>query len=133
MLCISKYTQSRIAYILADTTYFTEDLMATHSLVPTPQSIRFLEDRRQTATDINHRLLSTPAMTNSERKEANYHLRHLYSPWTTSPNMPYQGIPQPTDGCQCTVCGGPCDTYHIIECKERTLTLSHYANGANFT
>ncbi|KAJ4444009.1 hypothetical protein ANN_05798 [Periplaneta americana] len=112
-------------------------MMATHSLVPTPQSIRFLEYRRQKATDINHRLLSTPAMTNSEWKEANYHLRHLYTR-VAAHGLHHRicltkGYHSPTDGCQCTICGGPCDTYHIIECKERTLTLSHYANDANFT
>ena len=38
MLCVSKYTPNRITYILADTTFFIEDLMTANNLVPTPQT-----------------------------------------------------------------------------------------------
>ena len=38
----------------------------------------------------------------------------------------------PNERRQCTLCGGLCNTYHIIECTRRTLTLSHYANDTNF-
>jgi hypothetical protein len=53
MLCISKYTRNRITYILANTTFFIEDLMVAHNLTLTSQSIRFLEDRRQKTRDID--------------------------------------------------------------------------------
>ena len=36
MLSVSKYTPNRITYNLADTTFFIEDLMAAHNLVPNP-------------------------------------------------------------------------------------------------
>ena len=78
MPCVSKYTPHRITYILANTTFFIEDLIAVHNLAPTLQSIRFLEDRRHKARDIDHGFLNTPVMTNSEWKEANYLLHHLY-------------------------------------------------------
>ena len=45
MLCVSKYTPNRIIYILANTTFVIEDLMAAHNLVPTLQSTIFLETR----------------------------------------------------------------------------------------
>jgi hypothetical protein len=47
MQCVSKYTSNKITYILANTTFFIEDLIAVHNLVLTLQSTRFLEDRRQ--------------------------------------------------------------------------------------
>ena len=53
--------------------------MAAHNLIPTLQSTRFLEDRRQKSRNIDQELLNTPAMTSSEWKEANYLLRHLYT------------------------------------------------------
>ena len=53
MLCVSKYTPNRITYILANTAFFIEDLMAAHNLVPTPQSTRFLEDRRQKSRNVD--------------------------------------------------------------------------------
>ena len=53
--------------------------MAAHNLAPTPQSMILLEDRRQKVRDIDHGLLNTPEMTNSEWKEANYLLRYLYT------------------------------------------------------
>jgi hypothetical protein len=79
MLCVSKCTPNRITYILADTSFFIEDLMAAHNLVPALQSTRFLEDRRQKSRNVHQGLLNTPAMTSSEWKEANYLLRHLYT------------------------------------------------------
>ena len=66
MLCVSKYTPNRITYILADTTFFIEDLMAAHNLVPTLQSTRFLEDRRQKSRTVDQGPLNAPAMRSSE-------------------------------------------------------------------
>jgi hypothetical protein len=49
--------------------FFIEDVMAAHNLVPTLQSTRFLEDRRQKSRNVGQGLLNTPAMTSSEWKE----------------------------------------------------------------
>jgi hypothetical protein len=68
MLCVSKYTPNRITYILANTTFFIEDLMAAHNLIPTLQSTRFLDDRMQKSRNVDQGLLNTPAMTSSEWK-----------------------------------------------------------------
>ena len=51
----------------------------THNLLPTLQSTRFLEDRRQKSRNVDQGLLNTPAMTGSEWKEANNLLGHLYT------------------------------------------------------
>jgi hypothetical protein len=72
-----KRQPNRITYILADTTFFEEDMKAAHNLVPTLQSTRFLEDRRQTSRNVDQGLFNTPAMTNSEWKEANYLYRRV--------------------------------------------------------
>ena len=61
MLCLSKYTPNRITYILADETLFIVDLMTPHNLVPTLQSTRFLEDRRQKSRNVDQGLLCTHA------------------------------------------------------------------------
>jgi hypothetical protein len=136
MLWVSKYTPNRITYILANTAFFIEDLMAAHNLVPTLQSTRFLKDRRQKSRIIDQGLLNTPAMTSSEWKEANYLLRHLYM-GVAAQGLHHRicatkGFHSPNERCQCTLCGGLCLTYPIIECTRRTLTLSHYANDTNF-
>ena len=131
MLCVSKYTPTRIKYILANTTFFIEDMMAAHHLVPTLQSTRFLEDRRQKSRNIDQGLLNTPAMTSSEWKEANYLLHHLYTR-VAAHGQHHQGIPQPQRTMQCTLCGGLCNMYHIIKCIRRMLTLSYYADDTNF-
>ena len=52
-LCVSNYTPNRITYILANTTFFIEDMMAAHNLVPTLQSTRFLEGRRLKSSNID--------------------------------------------------------------------------------
>ena len=129
MLCVSKYTPNRITYILADTTFFIEDLMEAHNLVPTSQKTRLLEDRSQKSRNVHQELLNTPAMTSSEWKEANYLLRHLYAR-VAAHGLHHRicetkGFHSPNEGCQCTLCGGLCSMYHIVECTRRTLTLSY--------
>ena len=127
---------NRITYILADTTFFMEDLMAAHNLVPTPQYTRFLEDRRQKSRNVHQGLLNTPAMTSNELKEANYLLRHLYTR-VAAHGLHHRvcetkGFHSPNEGCQCTLCGGLCSMYHIVECTSRTVTLSYYADDTTF-
>ena len=75
-------------------------------------------------------------MTISEWEEANYLLRHLYTR-VAAHRLNHRmcatkGFHSPNEGWQCTLCGGPCNTYHIIECTRRTSTLSHRANDTNF-
>ena len=72
----------------------------------------------------------------SEWNEANYLLRHLYTR-VAAHGLHRQicaakGFHSPNEGCQCTLCGGLCSMYHIIDCKRRTLTLSYYADDTNF-
>ena len=128
--------RNRITYILADTTFFIEDLMTAHNLVPTLQNTRFLEDRRQRSRNLDQGLLNTPEMTSSKWKEVNYLLCHLYTRvavdglhhWMCTTKE----FHSPNEQFQCTLWGGLCTMYHIIECKRRTLTLSYYADDTNF-
>ena len=136
MLCLSKYTLNRITYVLTNTALFIEDLMAAHNLVPTMQSIKFLEDRRHKSRNMYHGLLNSPAMANNEWKEANYLLRHLYTRVAVHGLhhriCATKGFHSPNKRCQWTLSGGLCNTYHIIECKKGTLALSQYANDKNY-
>jgi hypothetical protein len=107
--------------------------MAAHNLVPTLQNTRFLEDRRQKSRNIDQGLLNTPAMTSNEWKEANYFLRHLYTK-VAAHGLHHRicatkAFHSPSKRCQCTLCGGLCNMYHIIKCTTRTLTLSYYTNS----
>ena len=74
-------------------------------------------------------------MTSSEWKEANYLLRHLFTR-VAAHGLHHRmcatkGSHSPNEGCQCTLCGGLCNIYHIIKCT-RTLTLSHYVDDTSF-
>jgi hypothetical protein len=108
MLCVSKYTTNRITYILTDTSFFVEDLMTAHNLVPTLQSTRFLEDRSQKSRNVDHGLLNTHAITSSEWKETNYLLRHLCIRVAAHGShhriCATKGFHSPNERCQCTLC-----------------------------
>ena len=63
-------------------------------------------------------------------------LRHLYTR-VAAQGLHHRicatkGFHGPSYGCQCTLCGGLCNMYHIIKCTRRTLTLSHDADDTNF-
>ena len=93
-------------------------------------------DRRQKSRNVHQGLLNTPAMTSSEWKEAKYLLRHLYTS-VAAHGLHHRicvskGFHSPNERCQCTLCGGLCNLYHIIECTRRTLTLSYNSDDTNF-
>ena len=103
------YVIKQHTYTLAYTTFFIEDLMTAHNLVPTLQSTRILEDRRQKSRNEDQGLLDTPAITSSEWKETNYQLRHLYTR-VAAHGLHHRigatkGFHSPNEGCQCTLCG----------------------------
>ena len=97
-LFVSKYTPNRITYILANAKFFIEDLMAAHNLVPTLQSTRFLEDRRQKSRNIDqglqHSCNDKQWMERSQLPVASP-VDESGSPQTTPPDTSNQGIPQP--------------------------------------
>ena len=99
----------------------------SHNQVPTLQSTRFLEDRRHKSRNIKKGLLNTPAMNNSECKEVNYLLRHLYTRVAAQGRHHWifttKGFHSPNKRCQCTLCGGLCNTYHIIESTKDIGTI----------
>ena len=120
MLCVSKCTPNRITYILADTSFFIEDLMAAHNLVPTPQSTRFLEQEAEskkcTPRTSQHSCNDKQRMEWSQLPAAPP-VHESCSPRITPPYMRNQGIPQP----QQRMPMHPMQrTVHIVECTRRT-------------
>jgi hypothetical protein len=100
------------------------------------RKISLPKEDKKNRCNVDQWLLSTPAMTTSEWKEANCLQRHL-STRVTAHGLHHRicatkGFHSPNKGCQCTLCGKLCKMYHIIDCTRRTLTLSYYADDTNF-
>ena len=80
-----------------------------------PQTIRFLEDKAESKR--YRPWISQHSRDEKERMERSQlpvalPVHESGSPRTIPPDMLNQGIPQPNERCQCTLCG--CNTYNII-------------------
>lgn len=135
-LCVSKFTQNRLVYLLVDSECFIADLIKTRGLTSTPASDRFLTEREEKAADVEPDFFRTPAMTSDQWKTTNFELRHLFTR-TAVHGFHHRicrlrGRHDISQQCQCILCGLFCSLYHLLDCEKRTLPLSFYANEENF-
>ncbi|KAJ4437583.1 hypothetical protein ANN_17728 [Periplaneta americana] len=76
-LCLSKYTPSRLTYILSKEFFNIEDLRYQLLLTSTKAYEDLLQELKAKRADICTEFYATDAMMNTEWKKANYELRHV--------------------------------------------------------
>ena len=126
-LSLSKYTRNSYAYLIANETYFIEDIRITFNLQRTQAYEDIIKERQDKAKTIPREILETDAMKTDEWKGPNYQLRHLYTRFAAHgfhgkicQNASYH---DPKDDCRCTLCNEPCSKYHLMKCNSRTQPL----------
>ena len=130
-MALSKYTLSRLTYMMAWETFLLEDLMFKHLLQRTAPVTAVLQDRRGKQEEIWDDFFVTEAMTTDSWKTANYELRHMVTRLAVHGfhdkvcrNKKYH---TPMVTCVCELCERPCERYHILTCANRSKHLSEYA------
>lgn len=132
VLCISKFTPSRLAYVMARETFLLDDLRLQHLLSATPAMQSVIEERKEKERMIWPDFYTTDAMMDRRWAEAEFTMRHIVTRLAVHGFHHHVCVKkvfhEPTTECVCEECGGKCSRYHILECKNRQHSLSHYGN-----
>jgi uncharacterized protein (DUF2344 family) len=128
---LSKYTKTRLAYLLVNCDFFVCELKNQFDLPSTAAYENFLKARTDKFGDIDPDFLNTHAMTNNQWKTSQQKDRHIFTRYAVHgfhhlicKNPAYHSA---IDKCVCKLCDEKCSTYHLLQCSRRTISLNNYA------
>lgn len=133
VLCLSKFTLSRLCYELTREPFYTTELRHELLLPSTTAYVQLQEELQEKKKEIWQSFYSTDAMTNSDWMNTDYELRHITTRFATHgfhhlvcQNKTYH---TPNEGCVCELCHRTCDRYHVMVCPERTGSLTAFCSN----
>lgn len=133
VLCLSKYTKSRLCYELTREPFYIEDLRYQLLLPSTTAYQELLADLEEKKKSIWEQFYSTEAMTTSKWMNADYDLRHIV---TRSAVHGFHHLicttkvyHSPNENCVCVLCSGSCDRYHAVSCSKRATSFTEFCQN----
>ena len=127
-LGLSKFTPSRITYLLSKEPFYLEELRLQRLLTATGPYKTVMQEMEAKRTEIWQDLYSTDAMMNEEWKKAEYELRHVVTRFAAHgfhhKFCCTDKFHQPSDDCICKLCTRKCERYHAKSCESRTVSLT---------
>ena len=127
-LCLSKYTPTRLVYIIARVPFLIEELR--QNMPYTEAYGALLKELQEKREDVWEDFYTTDVMTTTEWRRADYELRHVIT------RMAVHGFHHricseekyhsPNQQCQCSLCGKKCDRYHVLTCEMRKTSLTSF-------
>lgn len=129
-LCLSKYTATRLVYIIARVPFLVEELRQNMPYTEAYGALlKELQDKRE---EVWEDFYATDVMTTTEWRRADYELRHV----TT--RLAVHGFHHrlcstekyhsPNQQCQCKLCGKKCHRYHVLACEMRNTSLTTFCS-----
>lgn len=128
---VSKYTRSRLAYLLARETFLIEDIRILFSLPSTQAIEKQLKELEKKREEIPQEFYGTGAMIDRTWTATSFDIRHVVT------RLAVHGFHhkicnnsvfhEPNERCKCKLCGRTCERYHIEICNKRELSISEYA------
>lgn len=132
ILCISKFSPSRLAYELARETFYIEDLRHQLLLPATEQYVTLRSELRSKKNQIWDDFYTTHAMTSHDWKRASYDLRHVTTRLAIHgfhfKLCKTKSYHDPNPMCICDLCECFCDRYHVLTCKQRKESLTQFCS-----
>lgn len=133
ILCISKFSRSRLAYALANESFFIEDLRLQLLLPATAAYNALLSELETKRLSIESDFYVTDAMTTQDWKRGNYELKHIMTRFAVHgfhhkicSNKKYH-TPD-LHLCICELCKRQCDKYHVMYCEQRVESLTKFCS-----
>ena len=127
---VSKYTSSRLVYILARETFLLEDIRLSHLLPETPAVKEVLQERRRKEEDVWSKFYTTDAVLYRDWTQANYELRHIVTRFVVHgfhhKLCTNKHFHKPSPQC---VCGNECEGYHVLTCDQRHDSLTKFCSA----
>lgn len=129
-LSVSKYTPSRLTYVLANEQFFIEELRHDLLLPYTEAYEELLLELNKKKQEIWPDFFSTDAMIYREWTQARYDLRHTMTRFAVHGFhhriCQTEKYHEPDEKCKCKLCGSNCDRYHLMWCKQRENSLTDF-------
>lgn len=132
-LCLSKYTLSRLVYVLAKEQFFIEDLRQCMQLPSTVAYNSLLQELEKKRNKIWPEFFTTDAMIYREWTRAEYDLRHVMTRFAVHgfhhqicKIERFHDPDEHIDQCCCKLCGNKCDRYHVFWCSQRKMSLNEF-------
>lgn len=129
-MCLSKYTPSRLTYVLARETYAIEDIRLRMMLPNTRAYEGLLQELQHKREEIWPDFYCTDAMINRDWMRANYDLRHVMTRYAVHGfhhkiciREDYHLV---DEKCVWKLCGNRCERYHVIECTKRPISITQF-------
>ena len=127
VLCLSKYTPSRLVYVLAREPFYIEELRLKFLLPATPAYQDLLRELQEKKCKIWDDFFVTDAVTSREWTKGGYELRHTVTRLSVHgfhhKLCNIQRFHEPGPDCVCVRCGDQCERYHVLNCKRRSESL----------
>lgn len=130
-IAVSKTTRSRLVYLLAREPFLIEDLRILLPLPNTKASEKSLQNLNKKRQEIPIEFYGTGAMIDRSWTASNFETRHVFT------RMAVHGFHhiickdesyhEPTETCECKLCGQKCERYHLELCTKRTKSIMKYA------
>ena len=129
-LGVSKFALSRYVYVLARETFLNEDLRTQMLLQHTAAYEELLRELQGKRDSLEESFLITDAMVNREWTQEKYELRHIITRFAIN-SFRHRICARKTfhlanQECICVLCSEQCGTYHVIDCKRRTVSLTQF-------
>lgn len=130
-LGISRFTPSRMAYVLAREPFLIEDLRVKFLLPSTDAYKNFLQERYDKMTEIDEDFYCTSAMIDRSWTQPNQELRHVVTRFAVHgfhhKVCVRENYHTPDSTCVCKLCKLQCHKYHVIHCKKNTKSVTVYS------
>ncbi|KAJ4438210.1 hypothetical protein ANN_14149 [Periplaneta americana] len=133
VLGLSRFTPSRIVYELTREPMLLEDLRLQF-LLPSVSAYESTDLEHQCKkAEIWEEFYVTDVMAREDWKEANYLQRHLVTRFAIHGfhfkicrNTSFH---DPNEECMCLLCNELCGRYHVMECKNRLVSLTKFCSS----
>lgn len=128
VLGLSKYIRSRFVYELVDTDLFVNDLKQKFDLPETDAYVKFYEEKCMNKLQIRDEFYDTETMLNLGWQRAMFADRSVFTRFACHgyhyvfcKNKKFHA--EAEQNCKCAHCNENCSQYHILECREKKLSL----------
>lgn len=132
VLCLSKFTPSRLVYELAREPFYIEELRLKLLLPATEAYKDLLQELHEKKGEIWEKFYVTDAMTSREWTEGGYELRHTVTRLAVHgfhhKLCNTKSFHDPGPQCICARCGEQCARYHVLDCKMRPESLVKFCS-----
>ena len=118
--------KNRVVYVLMGELFFIEEIRLSGMLATTKPYQDLLRNRIRKREEVDMEFYGTSAMTGKNWRKANQEQRQVVTRLHGFHHKLCRNkkFHKPTGDCECGLCEKKCERYHIVNCENRTKTIT---------